>query len=60
LLVPPGDDGALAAALGQLVDDPARRARFGRAARERVATRFTPEGQFEALTSILLDGSTRR
>ena len=60
LLVPPADETALAAALGQLVHDPARRERFGRAGRERVATLFTPEGQMQALTSVLLDGFGRR
>ena len=60
LLVPPGDAAALAGALGRLVDDPARCARFGRAGRERVATLFTPEGQMQALTSIATDGLARR
>ena len=37
ILVTPGDSAALASAIGALAEDPARRARLGRAARERVA-----------------------
>jgi len=41
LLVPPDDPGALAGAIGRLLDDPALRARLGAAGRERVVRRFT-------------------
>jgi glycosyltransferase involved in cell wall biosynthesis len=40
LLVPPGDADALLAALQGLVDDPARRLRFGEDARHRACARF--------------------
>jgi glycosyltransferase involved in cell wall biosynthesis len=60
LLVPPGDVDALASALGRLLADPERRDRFGRAGRERVATLFTPEGQMQALASIVMDGTAPR
>ncbi len=41
LLVPPDDPGALAVAVGRLLDDDALRARLGAAGRERVLGRFT-------------------
>jgi glycosyltransferase involved in cell wall biosynthesis len=41
LLVPPGDPGALATALGRVLDDPVLAARLSVAGRERVLARFT-------------------
>jgi glycosyltransferase involved in cell wall biosynthesis len=41
LLVEPNDPGALALAIGQLLDDPERRERLGAAGRERILHRFT-------------------
>jgi len=41
LLVPPADAGALAVAIGRLLDDADLRARLGAAGRERILTRFT-------------------
>ncbi|WP_329563767.1 glycosyltransferase family 4 protein [Kitasatospora sp. NBC_01266] len=43
LAVPPGDAGALAGALGRLLDDAELRARLGAAGRERVLAHFTWE-----------------
>jgi glycosyltransferase involved in cell wall biosynthesis len=43
LLVPPNDPGALAGAIGRLLDDPDLRARLGDAGRQRVLGRFTWE-----------------
>ena len=41
LLVPPDDPGALAVAIGRLMDDPGLRARLGAAGRQRVVSRYT-------------------
>jgi glycosyltransferase involved in cell wall biosynthesis len=41
LLVAPDDPGALAGAIGRLLDDPALRAQLGSAGRQRVVSRFT-------------------
>lgn len=41
LLVPPADAGALAAALGELLGDPARRASVGAAGRDRAVERYS-------------------
>jgi N-acetyl-alpha-D-glucosaminyl L-malate synthase BshA len=52
LLVPPGDVGALAKALEDLIDDDDRRQRLGRAAQARARDRFSAEvivPQYEAL-----------
>ena len=43
LLVPPRDPGALAEAIASLIVDPAKRAAFGRAGRQRVEAHFTAE-----------------
>ena len=48
LLVPPGDPGALAAAIGEALDDADLRRRLGQAGRERVLERFTWRATAEA------------
>ncbi len=57
VLVPPDDPEALAAAIGDLLDDPAARARIGAAGRERVLRRFTwrvtAEGTAECYRALL-------
>ena len=57
LLVPPGDSGALAAAISRLLDDPALRTRIGAAGRARVFERYTwaatAEGTVEQYRSEL-------
>ncbi len=60
VLVPPDDPGALAAAIGRLLDDPDERARLGAAGRQRVLERFTwkvtAEGTAECYRDLLVEG----
>ena len=51
LIVPPGDAGALAAALRRLIDDPELRARLGAQARDRARAMFS----LDAMTSGVMD-----
>lgn len=53
LLVPPGDDGALLAALRLLIDDPARRREMGRQAREHVESHYDMRRTVDALVDVL-------
>ena len=55
LLVPPGDAVALAAAIGELLADPDRRAAMGRAGRAKVAAEFDQATE-AALLGRLIDG----
>ena len=59
ILVPPGDAEALAAAVGQLLDDPARARAMGAAGAERVRDRFTTEHLASALAGLLKEATTR-
>jgi glycosyltransferase involved in cell wall biosynthesis len=52
LLVPPGDPGALAAALGSLLGSKDARRRMGAAGRRRVETRFTLEQMLAGVTRV--------
>ena len=52
LIVPPCDPGALAAAIGELVADTARREAMGRAGRERVRALFTTEAMMRGMDSL--------
>lgn len=53
IVVPPGDAGALAAALTALLDDPARARRLGLAARARYESRHRPEIMTRALEDLM-------
>src|SRR5439155_3722342 len=52
LLLPPGDAAALATALQNLIEDPVRAERLGRAARRRVEERFSLARQIDALLEL--------
>jgi glycosyltransferase involved in cell wall biosynthesis len=53
LLVAPGDEPGMAAALRRLLDDPGLRAALGRNARQRVAEAFNPEDQADRLAELI-------
>jgi glycosyltransferase involved in cell wall biosynthesis len=53
LLVPEADTGAMAAAIGRLLQDRSLRERLGEAAKERVRERYQPSAYLERLTQIL-------
>jgi glycosyltransferase involved in cell wall biosynthesis len=54
LLVPPGEPAALAAALRTLIDDPARAARLGAAARDAVGARYSFDRMLASFESLYL------
>ena len=57
LLVPPNDAAALARALHELLDDPARARAMGKAARERAVTDFAPDRHLARLTVAYAEAS---
>ena len=50
-LVPPDDPAALARALQDVLDDPARARAMGKAARDRAITEFAPDTHLARLTA---------
>ena len=52
LLVPPGDVGALATALGRLAGDPGLRSRLGQRGRERAAGEFSVDLMLDATLDL--------
>jgi glycosyltransferase involved in cell wall biosynthesis len=60
LVVPPGDPRALAAALRFVLDDPARRRRFGRAARRRLERDFSEGAMLEKTKALYRETLERR
>lgn len=60
LLVAPGDEAGLATQLTRLLRDPDLRRELGTAARDRIATHFTPEQQITVLARIVVEGFAPR
>jgi len=56
LLVPPGDESALADAIGSLLENRAAAADMGQKARRDVAERFTPERQLSRVLALVTEG----
>lgn len=54
LLVPPQDSAALAAAINQLLGDPARRQAMGRVGRQRVETLFSREAMARGMEAVYM------
>ena len=55
LLVPPGDESALANAIGSLLEDQPAAAAMGRRAQRIVAERFTPESQLSRFAALVTE-----
>jgi rhamnosyl/mannosyltransferase len=56
LLVPPGDEGALASAMLSLCSDPERAKNYGKAARERAMREFSRDRQLRELIGVIERG----
>ena len=56
LLIPPGDPEALSMALRSLIDDPARAAAIGAAARAEVLTRYSFDRMIAAFEDLYVSG----
>jgi glycosyltransferase involved in cell wall biosynthesis len=59
ILIPPGDDVALAQAMERLASDPDLRSRMGRAARERYLNLFSPQAVLPVLKNTYLRLASR-
>jgi glycosyltransferase involved in cell wall biosynthesis len=57
-LIPPDDPAALAAALGALLDDPARARAMGKSARERAITDFAPDAHLSRLEGVYAEAAS--
>ncbi|HXW03868.1 MAG TPA: glycosyltransferase [Vicinamibacterales bacterium] len=60
LVVPPGDVGALRAAIGRLAADAGLRARLGAAGRARIARDFTLDGMADAFVRVCEEAASAR
>jgi glycosyltransferase involved in cell wall biosynthesis len=60
VLVPPGDSGALATAIGELLEDSARATRLGRAARQAIEAGYSVEKMVRATERLYIDLLARK